>query len=61
MLTIALNITFIMFVFFNAFLFILLTFSAESEFSYFYLPNGVMVLPVFSLSCAIVVVPLQSF
>ena len=55
MLTIALNIIFVVFVFFNAFMFILLTFSAESEFSYFYLPNGVMVLLVFSLSCAIVV------
>jgi hypothetical protein len=58
MLTIALNITFIVFCAFNAFLFILLTFSAESEFSYFYLPNQVMVLLVFSLGCAIVVVPL---
>jgi hypothetical protein len=47
MLTIALNITFIVFVFFNAFLFILFTCSAESEVNYFYLPNGVMVLPCF--------------
>jgi hypothetical protein len=54
MLTITLNITFIVSEFINAFLFVLLTFSAESEFSYFYLPNGVKVLPIFSLSCAIV-------